>query len=125
MRMHRFIGDFDLSQKTLTITDEELVSQWRTVLRLKTGDTMILSDGKGLEATATIIDMGRGSTQVSIADVVKPERGARKKAELFWRAPQTRKLRTHLPKSHRDRYRNHYPTPHQPHCQNWLQSRTY
>ena len=83
MRMHRFIGDFDLSQKTLTITDEELVSQWRTVLRLKTGDTMILSDGKGLEATATIIDMGRGSTQVSIADVVKPERGARKKAELF------------------------------------------
>ncbi len=83
MRLHRFIGDFDLDQKTLAVTDGELVSQWRTVLRLATGDTVLLSDGRGREAHATILDLSRSEARMSIESVETPEREGKKHAELF------------------------------------------
>ena len=83
MRLHRFIGDFDLSQKTLAITDGEVVSQWRNVLRLVTGDTVLLCDGQGQEARAVILDINKSEARVNIESVETPEREARKKATLF------------------------------------------
>ena len=83
MRLHRFIGNFDLAQKTVAVSDGELVNQWRNVLRLKTGDKLILCDGVGHEAEATITDMDKKTITVAIGTVSAPEREGRKKAQLF------------------------------------------
>ncbi|MFA6397950.1 MAG: 16S rRNA (uracil(1498)-N(3))-methyltransferase [Candidatus Paceibacterota bacterium] len=54
MRLHRFIGDFDLSKKQLEIKDSEIIHQITKVLRFKAGDEIILSDGRTNESTALI-----------------------------------------------------------------------
>lgn len=54
MRLHRFIGTFDLSAEQLIVDDAELSSQLSKVLRLKSGDEVILCDGNGFEARAEI-----------------------------------------------------------------------
>lgn len=83
MRLHRFITEIDLDQKNVAITDPELVSQWRTVLRLKTGDRLILSDGQGREAEAVITDMTKSETRLDIGEVTTPEREPKKAATLW------------------------------------------
>ena len=50
MRLHRFIGKYNLTGKKVEITDFEEVNQMRSVLRLKKGDKIVLADGKGQEA---------------------------------------------------------------------------
>lgn len=57
MKIHRFIANFDFSQDELAITDTELVKQIRTVLRLRIGEQMILSNGQGEEALVKIIQI--------------------------------------------------------------------
>lgn len=54
MKLHRFIGKYDLSKNEVDITDPKIVSQIKVVLRLKKGDKIILSDGKGNSATVII-----------------------------------------------------------------------
>ena len=54
MRIHRFIGNFNLSEEQLIVQDADLASQLSRVLRLKEKDTVILCDGAGSEASATI-----------------------------------------------------------------------
>lgn len=55
MKIHRFIGDFNLSKKEIEIKNSENINQIKNVLRLKKGSKIILSDGKGAEAEATLI----------------------------------------------------------------------
>ena len=65
MRLHRFIGDFNLSKPSSTKAlagdneiiskDKELVNQLLKVLRLKTGEKVILCDGNANEAEAEIV----------------------------------------------------------------------
>lgn len=83
MRLHRFIGDFDLDAKTLTITDAGLVSQWRTVLRLKPADTLILCDGRGREAEAVIVRLEAKVAEVAIENRDTPKREPQKAATLY------------------------------------------
>ena len=52
MKLHRFIGKFDLSKKELSINDVDFINQAKNVLRLKIGDKLILCDGKLDEAVA-------------------------------------------------------------------------
>lgn len=83
MRLHRFIGNFDFNGKELIVIDDELINQWRNVLRLKTGDTLILCDGKGREAEAIIEEMNKGEIILSLKDINTPDRDAKKSATLF------------------------------------------
>ncbi len=83
MRLHRFIGQFDLDNGELLVTDNELLNQWRNVLRLKTGDKLILCDGAGREAEAVISDMSKDGIRLMIESVDTPEREPHKKASLF------------------------------------------
>ncbi len=55
MRLHRFIGDFDLREPTqLICRDRGVLNQLKNVLRLKVGDTLILGNGQGREGLAQI-----------------------------------------------------------------------
>ena len=57
MRLHRFIGPYDLLQKEVVVSDPAVIAQWRTVLRLRSADTVILCDGAGNEAEATLLSI--------------------------------------------------------------------
>ena len=54
MKIHRFIGDYDLSKKEVEITNPENIKQIKGVLRMQKGDIVILSDGKGASAEVTL-----------------------------------------------------------------------
>ncbi len=54
MKIHRFIGNYDLSKTEIEIEDMSQINQIKNVLRLKKGDKIVLSDGKGQEAEITL-----------------------------------------------------------------------
>jgi 16S rRNA (uracil1498-N3)-methyltransferase len=54
MRLNRFIGDFDFSQKEIHINDFAIIKQIKSVLRLAEGDNIILLNGKGKEIEVKI-----------------------------------------------------------------------
>jgi len=57
MKLHRFIGEYDFSKMEVEITDAKIIKQIKTVLRLKKGDVVILSDGKGNNAEIIISNL--------------------------------------------------------------------
>jgi 16S rRNA (uracil1498-N3)-methyltransferase len=69
MRLHRFIGDYDLRAGAFTVSDAGLVNQLKNVFRLATGDAVILCDGRGQEAQAVIEGFGKATVDFAIEEV--------------------------------------------------------
>lgn len=69
MRLHRFFvagpvpssGDF-------TAIDEHLLNQWRNVLRMEAGDTLVVFDGGGNEAVCTLAQLEKKSATLSVVE---------------------------------------------------------
>lgn len=55
MKIHRFIGNFNFSENEVEITNSENIKQIKDILRLKQGENIILSDGKGKEVLIELI----------------------------------------------------------------------
>ena len=83
MRLHRFIGQFDLNQKELEITELDLVHQITKVLRLTTGDQFILSDGGCNEALVEIKNITKKNLLVEILNTYKNENEPENKISLY------------------------------------------
>jgi 16S rRNA (uracil1498-N3)-methyltransferase len=77
MKLHRFIGEFNLKEKEVNIDNPEIVRQIKTVLRLKIGDSILLSDGKGMEARGVILDTKK-DIKVGIQEAYEVEDSKRK-----------------------------------------------
>ncbi len=69
MKVHRFIGKFNLRKGKLVIADKEFLNQMRKVLRLSEGEAIILGDGNMNEASATISGYGNDSVEVDITEI--------------------------------------------------------
>jgi 16S rRNA (uracil1498-N3)-methyltransferase len=54
MKIHRFIGNFDTKATEFLLTDPEIVHQMVSVLKLDSGEKLIVSDGRGFETTCSI-----------------------------------------------------------------------
>lgn len=54
MKLHRFIGSYDLSKQEVKIINPENIKQIKDVLRLRKGDKVVLSDGHGKEAEVVL-----------------------------------------------------------------------
>jgi 16S rRNA (uracil1498-N3)-methyltransferase len=78
MKIHRFIGNFDLKTGQLKLEDRELFNQFRNVLKLKPGEQVILCDGNMNEGTAEIKGYGKEIIDIEILNIGKnlnePER---------------------------------------------------
>src|SRR3989338_7391335 len=72
MKLHRFIGDFDLSKQEVEITDPKIIKQIKAVLRLEPGDKIILSDGKGQEAEVVLNLVSVGKITGIIEKLTEP-----------------------------------------------------
>ncbi len=68
MRLHRFIGDYDLSQKKLRLTDNETIRQVRNVLRLGVGDFLMLVERGAGEARCSITNLGDAFLEVEVLE---------------------------------------------------------
>jgi len=82
MRLHRFfieerIGD----KKEITLIDDNLLHQWRTVFRMKPGDLLILLDNTGFEFLSRITNMTRKDVTLFVEE--KTENKTRPKREVF------------------------------------------
>jgi len=73
MKIHRFIGDFDLTQSSVLIRDPGVAKQMRSVLKLHTGEKIILSNGRGEEALCELGGYGRDSVSVTVLEQRKNE----------------------------------------------------
>jgi len=61
MKIHRFIGPYQLGQGTMRLDDADLTHQMRSVLKLEPGETVIIGDGSGNEAQCRIVAYDRGA----------------------------------------------------------------
>ena len=72
MKIHRFFGDFVLFKtevnKEINIDDSELINQIKNVLKLKTGEFMILCDGNKEEAKVEIENMNPKEIRVKVLE---------------------------------------------------------
>ncbi|MFA6274259.1 MAG: RsmE family RNA methyltransferase, partial [Candidatus Paceibacterota bacterium] len=85
MKIHRFIDNFDLSKKELEITGE-IAHQIIKVLKLKIGEKIELSDGKGSVALAEIVKLNKNIVVVKIIAPLHQdfaEQNSTKKVNLF------------------------------------------
>ena len=78
MRLNRFIGDFDLSKNEVEITNLEIIIQIKGVLRLETGDHLVLLDGKGKEAEVEILSVSKNLIQTKFVRKIKTNEPKRK-----------------------------------------------
>lgn len=66
MKIHRFIGPYDLAAERMLIRDVDTIHQIRQVLKLKSGEKIVLSDGGGQEAAAVIRDLSKNAIEVEV-----------------------------------------------------------
>ncbi|HTM68863.1 MAG TPA: RsmE family RNA methyltransferase [Candidatus Binatia bacterium] len=69
MRIHRFVIDAALASGPLTVRDAGLRNQLENVLRLAPGDALELCDGKGMEASASVLGFGKTSVDFAVDEV--------------------------------------------------------
>ncbi|MDQ3076174.1 MAG: 16S rRNA (uracil(1498)-N(3))-methyltransferase [bacterium] len=82
MKLHRFIGQYNLSGDALEITDPETIKQIKLVLRLEVGGHIILSDGQGREAEAEIVSITKDKIMVKVLDI-KTIAGSSRNVSLY------------------------------------------
>ncbi len=78
MRLHRFIGEYNLNKDTLEITDLNFIKQIKSVLRLEIGDFLILCDGLGTEAKVEIIEINKREIKIKVLEKIEKENNLKK-----------------------------------------------
>lgn len=83
MKLHRFIGDFDFSARRLEVSDKQMLHQWRSVLRLSTGDEVILVNEQGSEVLARISALGQDLAELDVVRELRTAATRTKEATLY------------------------------------------
>ena len=83
MRHNRFYTNEQLAEGALFACPKELVHQLIEVLRLKSGDEIILFDGSGYDFRARIEDIKKKECFVKIIDSFVPNREPKRRVILF------------------------------------------
>lgn len=78
MRLHRFIGEYNLNKDIIEIKDLDFIKQIKSVLRLEIGDFLILCDGKGIEAKVEIIEINKGEIITQVIERAEKEQNIKK-----------------------------------------------
>jgi len=73
MKLHRFFGNFDLEKGDIKTSDENLVHQLRNVLRMELGDEVLLLDGSGKEALASLGSLSKEHASFKVLGVREVE----------------------------------------------------
>ena len=82
MKLHRFIGEYNLSKKEVKIIDSKIINQIKAVLRLKRGDKIILSDGKG-QSGEIILDIVSTDKITGIVEKIDRKNETERRVNLY------------------------------------------
>lgn len=83
MKIHRFIYPFSDTDRELHINDEALVKQLTRVLKFTKGETLILTNGAGLEAECEIVAIHKNAVDVTVNNMSETDEMDRKKVVLY------------------------------------------
>ncbi len=83
MKLHHFIGNFKLRPGGIKVSEPELIGQIVKVLRLSTGEIVILSDGNLNEAEAEITELNKEFIGFNILKVYKNDKEPKGKFVLY------------------------------------------
>lgn len=78
MRLHRFIGEYNLNKDIIEIKDLDFIKQIKSVLRLEIGDFLILCDGNGIEVKVEIIEINKGEIITQVIKRTEKEQNLKK-----------------------------------------------
>jgi len=70
-KIHRFIGEFEMAEQYIRITEKNLINQIHNVLKLKLGEQVILGQGNGIDILANIKVLGRDEVVLEKISEVK------------------------------------------------------
>ncbi|OGI64093.1 hypothetical protein A2733_00250 [Candidatus Nomurabacteria bacterium RIFCSPHIGHO2_01_FULL_40_20] len=82
MRLHRFIGDYNLTKNEVGIKNPENIKQIKGVLRLGLGDHLILCDGKGAQGEFSITKIEKEEIICRLEKIL-PASDPKKKVSLY------------------------------------------
>jgi 16S rRNA (uracil1498-N3)-methyltransferase len=68
MRLHRFYIAEKIEGKSVTISNRDLIHQWRKVFRYNVGSQVIVFDGSGIECRAVIMKVSPSEAELSILE---------------------------------------------------------
>lgn len=68
IRRHRFFVGVNVDGATVRVNDQDLLKQWRSVLRLREGDDVVLVGQSGVEAIARIKELGKFAADLDIIE---------------------------------------------------------
>lgn len=71
MKLHRFIGDFILKPGNTKLSDKELLSQIRNVLKLRVGERVVLCDGNMNEGIGELKGYSGNIIDIKILETMK------------------------------------------------------
>lgn len=83
MKLQRFIVDVPLDRRQVIISDAELLNQLQKVFRLRTGDKVILADGKLTEAIAQIRNINKNLVELEVLSVSKNQNEPNQEVILY------------------------------------------
>jgi 16S rRNA (uracil1498-N3)-methyltransferase len=69
MRINRFFGNFDFNSEDIKISDKEICRQIKDVLRLKSGERIVLFNGNSEEAEVEIKKIDKNIVEVEIIGI--------------------------------------------------------
>jgi 16S rRNA (uracil1498-N3)-methyltransferase len=68
-KLHRFIGNFDLTAARLLIREPGLIHQLRDVLKLRVGEKIVLADGRGAEAPCELAAIDKTGIEIAVGEM--------------------------------------------------------
>ena len=68
MRIHRFYGDVQPSQGSFTVTENELIHQWKNVFRFRSGDRIVLFSGDGHEYLVEFLILEKKHASLTVVE---------------------------------------------------------
>lgn len=83
-----FVHPSALQEKKVFLRDKKLIHQIQNVLRLKSGDIVLLFDGSGMEYTVRVSKMALGEIEGSIFEKKQNENEPKKRAVLYQALPK-------------------------------------
>ncbi len=82
-RLHRFFGNFALDQARIEIIDPDFIHQCKNVLRVEVGEDVLLANGHGQEATATLVELAPRKALFEIAEVKENKNEPERSVTLY------------------------------------------
>lgn len=82
MRFNRFLGDFNLNDKRIRISNREQISQIKNVLRLGVGDELTVLNGDGREALTVITALHKETAELEVRELRKADNEPKREVTL-------------------------------------------